>query len=60
MRDILKINDQGQLVLLRWDDTIVPVHSMDDLPDTFYCSSSIDFPEEYTSDPAVIAFCRSL
>lgn len=25
-----------------------------------YCSSSIDFPEESTSNPAVIAFCRML
>ena len=25
--------------------------------DEIFCSSSIDFPDEYTSDPAVLAFC---
>lgn len=24
------------------------------------CSSTVDFPEEYTDDPAVIAMCREL
>ncbi len=60
MRDFLYITPQGQLALERANGVVVLISSMDDLPDHFSCSSAIDFPEEYTRDPKVIALCRAL
>ena len=54
-RDLNSIEDYNALVhgcATMWG---VPVCEV-----AIVCSSTIDFPEEYTSDPDTIALCRSL
>lgn len=63
-RDYLSIKD-GKLVLETPTGQLVEITSLDHLAevasgDSVMCSSSIDFPEDDTSDPAVIAMCREL
>lgn len=72
---ILTIQDNGLLALIDRDGTLVgsivtvrqlntALQSQDcpviDGAFSFLCSSSIDFPEEFTTDERVIATCRSL
>ena len=63
----LTINARGQLVAERDDAGLdaVEITSLDQLAqlaggDDVLCSSSVDFPEESTADPGVIALCRQL
>lgn len=56
--------EDGTLVLYDERDEIIGRSLADvtqhlDLED-FMVSSSIDFPEEYTTDPDIITFCRKL
>lgn len=57
----LTINDDGQMVLQNGDEDIV-VTNRSQLAkllngESCMCSSSLDFPDEYTNDPAVIQLC---
>ena len=62
MRPYLTIRD-GKLVCEIGDDSTV-VTSLAQLvtlaPDGCLCSSSIDFPEDCTTDPVVLEVCRQL
>jgi hypothetical protein len=53
----------GRLVLLRSSVEIAEIRTLADLARAgvehdFFCSSSIDFPEEETTDANLIAICR--
>jgi hypothetical protein len=55
----------GRLTLTSGGSTPRPVTRIEDLAvvgdeDVLLCSSSIDFPEEYTTDATLIAICRKL
>lgn len=64
----MTVNDDGKLILSmrRQDDTSdvdVVITSMEQLrnlagENQIMCSSTVDFPEEYTEDPKVIAMCN--
>ena len=60
----ITVNDEGKLELSNDAHGIKPfvVESMEDIrfavaDSELYCSSALDFPGEFTSDPAVIAMC---
>lgn len=57
------INDAGEVTLndevVKNSDDIIRVLNEND-SDCFYCSSSIDFPEEYTDNEETIRFCREI
>jgi hypothetical protein len=53
----------GKLVVADRLKVIKAVYSLADIDeygDDLMCSSSVDFPEEYTSDPTIIALCRAI
>lgn len=61
----LTICESGDLILDLRDGEETPViTSAEQLqrlaPHGCNCSSTVDFPEDYTTDPAVIALCREL
>jgi hypothetical protein len=60
----LTIDDAGRLTCDLGDAEAVVITSVAQLarltPAGAQCSSTVDFPEEYTADPAVIALCRAL
>jgi len=63
----ITVNDEGKLELSNDGLGVEPfvVESMEDIrfavaDSELYCSSSLDFPEEFTSDPAVIAMCDTI
>lgn len=61
----LFIDDAGDLTLDLRDGEETPViTSVEQLarlaPGGCLCSSTVDFPEDYTTDPAVIALCKRL
>lgn len=44
-----------------WQDMVETIHSIPDhTPQSFQCSSSIDFPEEYTDDKELIELCYDI
>jgi len=64
MSPYLCIGDDGRLELHLGDERVA-ITSLDQLaehcPDGhLLCSSSIDFPHDYTSDPDVLAICNAL
>lgn len=51
----------GKLILEPSDGSApVEIKSMEQLPGEFLVSSSVDFPEEWSSDPEVIKLCKEI
>jgi hypothetical protein len=62
-RNFLTI-EEGKLVVIFNDETRRVIETIEQLNDVaeggILCSSTIDFPEEATSDPNVIAMCKGM
>jgi hypothetical protein len=63
MTAYITINADGRLICKIADRTVV-ITSIEQLaelcPEGALCSSSVDFPEDYTTDPVVLDICREL
>jgi hypothetical protein len=47
-------------VLAPGGKVIRALHDLAEFGDDVFCSSSVDFPQDYTGDPDVIALCRDI
>ena len=62
--NILTINKEGTLDIVNGGDVLATITSIEEYNNNEveidYCSSSIDFPNEYTEDSEILHICREI